>query len=425
MEPQLGKSAPTPPPAPDPTQVAQAQTTSNLQTAQAQSTLNNTNIQSPYGSVTYSQPGGPNSQWTQTTTLSPAEQAIFNGETSAAAGAVGTASQQIGRVDQALGQSLQAPTLQTSANVGDLATGYSPGGSIAYGFNPGGAIQPQVASTYSPFSSLGGLYGLGGAGSAPTSPTPGQPNAGGNASVNPTMAAVASNPVLGTQLATYAQAAQMLNPQWQQAGEQEQAQLTAQGLNPNDAAYQNAMQIFGNQENNAYNQAMYGAINAGDTEQNTLFGQNLGAGQFANAAQQQGYNENLGQAQFANTAQAQANSQNAQAAAFQNAALGQNWQEQYQNAQLANQAAQQQFQDQAYAQELPINEFNSLMSSGQVSAPSSSPAQTAVAPTNVLGAYQMQQNTLQNDYNDEVQNNASGLGGLFNLGSAAMSTFGL
>jgi hypothetical protein len=64
------------------------------------------------------------------------------------------------------------------------------------------------------------------------------------------------------------------------------------------------------------------------------------------------------------------------------------------------------------------------MSSGQVQAPSSTPAQTSIAPTNVLGAYQLQQNAEQANYQAQLQNYNSGLGGLFNLGSAALSAAG-
>ncbi len=270
-------------------------------------------------------------------------------------------------------------------------------------------------------------------------------------------AAIASNPVASTQLATYAQARQMLDPQWQQAQEHQQAQLVAQGLNPNDAAYQNSQQLFGQQQNEAYNSALFGAINAGDQEQNTLFGQNLGSAQYAlgaqnqnynqlmgqaqlgNSAQLQNYNEQLGRAdlynsangqlfgqnlaagQFANSAQGQQNAQNAAAAGFYNTAQNQDFQQQLANAQLHNSAAQQGFQNQAYAQQLPINEFNSLMSASQVGMPPSGPAQnTTVAPANALGAYSLQQNALQNTYDAQMQNYQSGLGGLFSLGSAAL-----
>ena len=288
-------------------------------------------------------------------------------------------------------------------------------------------------------------------------------------------AAIASNPVASTQLATYAQARQMLDPQWQQAAEQQRAQLVAQGLNPNDAAYQNSQQLFGNQQNQAYNSALFGAINAGDQEQNTLYGQNLASGQFANSAQNQNYNQQMGQAglynaaqgqafgqnlaagqfgnaaqgqvnsqnaaqaqfgnaaqlqgnqesaqqaQFYDTAQGQANAQNAAAAGFQNTAQSQGFNQGLANAQLSNQAAQQQFQNQAYAQNLPINEFNSLMSSSQVGMPPSGPVQnTQVATPNTLGAYQLNSDAQQATYQSQMQNYQSGMGGLFNLGSAAI-----
>ena len=44
---------------------------------------------------------------------------------------------------------------------------------------------------------------------------------------------------------------------------------------------------------------------------------------------------------------------------------------------------------------------------------------------NALGAYALQQNALQSDYAQQMQNSQSGLTGLFNLGSAALKTFGL
>lgn len=74
----MGKSAPSVPSTPSATETAAAQTTSNLATAQAQSVLNNTNQYTPYGSITYSQPGGDNTQWTATQTLSPQEQNLQN-----------------------------------------------------------------------------------------------------------------------------------------------------------------------------------------------------------------------------------------------------------------------------------------------------------------------------------------------------------
>ena len=61
------------------------------------------------------------------------------------------------------------------------------------------------------------------------------------------------------------------------------------------------------------------------------------------------------------------------------------------------------------------------MGSTQVGMPQSAPAQnTQVQPVNTLGAYQLQQQALQDNYAEQLKNNQSGLTGLFNLGSAAL-----
>jgi hypothetical protein len=351
----LGKPAPTPPTPVDPTAVAGAQTTSNLATAQAQAALNNTNQSTPYGSVAYTQPGGPDTAFTETTTLSPQEQAIFNASTANQAGALNLATGDLGNVASALATPVNAPGLQGS---------YSAGGPVATGYGTGGAIQGQI----------------------------------GTQDVNQS--------VQSAEQANFAQQMQLMQPQMQQAQESNQAQLVAQGLNPNDAAYGNEMTQFNNGQAVQYDQAADNAVAAGNAEQNTLFGQQATQGQFANAAQSQANTQNQAQAGFQNTAQAQTNSENAAAMA------------------AANQAANQSFQNQVTAQQLPINEFTALESNSQVQAPSSTPAQTAVAPTDVLGAYSLQAQQQQAQYAAQQAQYNSGLSGLFSLGSAALTGAG-
>lgn len=78
------KSAPKPPTPIDPTKVAGAQTTSNIDTAIAQSGLNQTGQNNPFGSTSYSQTGTtmvdghavPN--YTQNTTISPGLQSLLD-----------------------------------------------------------------------------------------------------------------------------------------------------------------------------------------------------------------------------------------------------------------------------------------------------------------------------------------------------------
>ena len=322
------KDAPTPPTPVDPVAVANAQTKSNIATSQYQSQLNNTNVNGPYGTIGYTQ--DPTShQWTQTTQLIPAEQAIFNQTTANQNKAVGIAGNQLTNVQNALNTPI-APTGPLADHVGT------------------GQIQQQIGP--SDFNQA----------------------------------------VKSAQDAAYNQATSRLDPQWAQNTEHQNAQLVAQGLNPNDAAYQNSQQLFNQSKNDAYNQANYSAVNAGNAEQNLLFGQQAAQGQFANQAQQQGATQG------------------------------------FQNADLYNQANQQQFTNSAYAQAAPINEFNSLMSSGQVQPPQSANGNTPVAPTDVTGAYALNAQQQQANYQSQLANYQSGLGGLFGLGSAAITgAFGL
>jgi hypothetical protein len=75
------------PAAPNPQQVAQQQTQSNVETGIANATLGNTNQITPYGSLTYSATGGQmvGNNWvpsyTATQTLSPEQQQIYNKST--------------------------------------------------------------------------------------------------------------------------------------------------------------------------------------------------------------------------------------------------------------------------------------------------------------------------------------------------------
>jgi len=300
----MGKSAPSPPPAPDPAAIAAAQESADAKTAQLQSVLNNGNSYGPFGSVVNKQ-AGPGGQWTQTTTLSPAEQAIFNAGTAAQAGALGLANTQLGRIGQTLGTGVTAPAMAGSVSAGSPQFAIAPAGPITAGFNPGLGVQGQVAQAPAELTlvsvapiDVGAGSNLPGAAPLATSYNAGGPIQSAlsaapplQTGVNP--AALGDPAVQNAINAQYGQATSRLDPQWAQASEQQQAQLTAQGLNPNDAAWRNSMTLFNNAKNDAYNQALSSAIGAGDQEQNTLYGQALGAGQFANAAQGQQFGQQL------------------------------------------------------------------------------------------------------------------------------------
>lgn len=64
----------------------------------------------------------------------------------------------------------------------------------------------------------------------------------------------------------------------------------------------------------------------------------------------------------------------------------------------------------------PLNEASALLSGSQVAQPQfTNVPQTQVQPTNVLGAYDLQQQALQNAYNAQMANYGSALGGIGSL----------
>lgn len=104
-------SKPRPPAAPDPVQLASAQGAANTATAREQQRLNMISTTGPSGSVNYvadpSAPGG----YRQVTSLSPGEQSNYDAQTGVYGSALNTAQQQIGRVNEALGQGLNTQGL--------------------------------------------------------------------------------------------------------------------------------------------------------------------------------------------------------------------------------------------------------------------------------------------------------------------------
>lgn len=199
-----------------------------------------------------------------------------------------------------------------------------------------------------------------------------------------------SNLTNQAQNAVYNQAASRLDPQWQNAQHDLDSKLANQGVVQGSEAYQRAQDEFSRQKNDAYNQANYSAVGAGNALQNQLFGQSLAArGQATGEAAQQGA--------FANDAQAQ---QYAQA---------------LQNANFGNQARAQGLTEQTQLQMLPLNELNALRSQSQVQMPTFSQVpQSQVQPTNVSG-------NVWNAYNANVANSNNFMNGLFGVAGSVLS----
>ena len=158
-----------------------------------------------------------------------------------------------------------------------------------------------------------------------------------------------------------------LEPSLQRNRVSTETQLVNQGLRPGTEAYDNAIKVLGQQENDARTQAVL---------------QGIGLDTGANA---QGFNQALQSGQFGNTAQQQA---------------------------LA-QAIQQ--------RQLPINEISALMSGSQIANPQFGAYQGAnVAPAPIANATAQQGAYNQNLYNQQVASANSGMGGLFSLGAAGL-----
>jgi hypothetical protein len=151
-----------------------------------------------------------------------------------------------------------------------------------------------------------------------------------------------------------------------------ETQLINQGLRPGTEAYNNAINLLGQQENDARTQAV-------------TQGLNLDIG--ANA---QGYNQALQSGQFANTAQQQA---------------------------LA-QAIQQ--------RQMPLNEINALTSSSQIENPQfGAYAGSNVAPPPIAQATAQQGQFDQNTYNQQVASQNANTAGLYSLGGAGIIGVGM
>ena len=289
----MGKSAPSPPPAPDYVGAAKQQGIENVETARVQARLNNPNTYTPYGTQLVSYDGD---QATIRQTLTPQAQ----------------------------------KTLEEQQNT-----------------------QYQLAS-------------LGGKGANLASNVLDKPFAFGGPAVQTSLdlSNIAKMPV---NAGTTAQEAIMsrLEPSLAKQRTSTETQLINQGLRPGTEAYDNAIQLLGQQENDARTQAALQGINVD-------MGANL-----------QGYNQALTGAQFGNTAQQQALAQAIQ------------------------------------GRQMPLNEITALMSGSQIQNPqfqAYSGSNIAAAP--IFGATQAQAQNAQNTYNQQVAAQNANTAGLYGLGGA-------
>jgi len=151
-----------------------------------------------------------------------------------------------------------------------------------------------------------------------------------------------------------------------------ETQLINQGLRPGSEAYDNAIKLLGQQENDARTQAALTGINL-DTSANA-----------------QGFNQALQGGQFGNIAQQQALAQAIQ------------------------------------GRQMPINEIAALMSGSQIQNPTFSPYQGAnIQPTPIANATAQEGQFAQNTYNQQMASANAQNAGMYSLGGAGIIGYGL
>ena len=384
----MGK--PDTPAPPNPIQTAQAQTSTNVQTAVANAFLNNMNQVTPYGALDYTQTGSytwtdPSTsqtytipRFTSTQTLTPQGQAIENQKEATQLNLAGMANAQSGKIANLLGSTMDlsgAPDPGSAAgltNIPSAATSYGSGGPIQNQLGPTGAIR---ASTYGPndFS----------------------------ADRDQIQNALMSR----------------MQPQLDVQKNKLQQQLADQGIRYGSQAYNDAMLTFNQQQNDAWMSSVTQSANA----QQQMINEAAQQAAFQNQAQQQEYEQNLGRAGFANQAQAQQYQQNAAAASFNNAGLAQQMTQQ-QAAFNASQAARNQYMQEQYAQRnQPINEITSLLSGSQVQQPNFiTQAGNQIPTTDIANLINQNFNQQMQNYQTQSQSYNTLVGGILGLGAGAL-----
>jgi hypothetical protein len=434
-----GKSSP--PPAPNPVDTARASTSTNVATSIANAMLNNTNQNTPEGSLRYDQSGNYNwhdpytnldvsiPTFTATQTRSPQAQAIEDQNQAAKMNLAGMANVQSSRLSKLLGNEMNLSGAPASGDPNQI-TGIQ---KAATTFADAGQQQSSLGDYGRQQSSFGNVpgatFGFGDAGDITKSYGPQDDFSSDRQRVedslmsrmNPQLARERSN--IETRLAdqgirygsqAYASAMDDYNRQATdtrfgaiaQAGGEQQRMMD---MAAQRAGFQNAAQ---QQE---YNQqqgrgAFYNAA------QQQTFGQEQARGQFANEAQQRQYEQTLGAGQFANQAQRDTFQQAAARGEFQNAGLAQQV-AQGQAGFNAQNMARNQWMNEQYAQRnQPINEISSLLSGSQINNPNFvNTPNNQIPTTDVAGLINTRFSQDMDIYKQESTNQNALMGGIMGM----------
>lgn len=403
------------PPAPDYAAAAQQTAAGNLATARIGQYGNMVNQYTPQGSVTYTpktvgyigtsgnqispeeywswgadarQGYSPLEQWTQTVTMSPEQQAAYKEDAAMNSRLRGVANQGIDYVQSALNKPLAAPdnamrSVEMSNFRKDIANRelqnkIADAGQLQRSVDDPELVQQQVTD------------------------------------------------------ALYKNQTQYLDPQFNQTQSKLENQLANQGITRGSEAWNNAMDNFGRQKQQAYESARQSSIGQGVNAGNTMFQNKLAGGQFVNQAQGQQFGQNQAQLQAYNDAQQGMFGQDLSRANLWNSAESQLFDQRLANAQLNNAAIQQDFANQQTLRQEPINILNAVRTGSQLQSAQqpqvgvSQPGQLAtVSGPDYLSAATAQGQYNQGLYNANQAANGNMMSGLFGLGSAGIGAYGL
>lgn len=400
----MGK--PKAPKAPDYAAAAQAQGEANVNSAIATNYLNQANQIGPDGSLvyTYSQPGSGLGyttkdgqyipQVTATTTLSPAQQKLYNQNITMSTGLNDLGIKGLGYVGDAVKNPLKADQfghLTQNVDRGDMV------------MDPGqmGTLQGGLAT--SPYQSS---YDFSNAGAMPKA----EDFAGIRDQI--TNAMIERNQPQMDRARSMAET-QLYNQGLFKGGEAEQAAQDQLGRNEND--FRLAAMLQGDQaQQNAFENAM-GIRQQGideATAQGNIYNQ-AASGDFTQALQAGQFGNQALQDQFAAALQG---------AQFQNAAQGQDFSQGLASGQFTNQAIQQAIQQADYFRNQPLNMLNSLRTGNQANIPQfgNVTAGASIAAAPIYQATADQYSAAMNAYNAKMQGFGSITGGLASLGGAAI-----
>lgn len=457
----MGKSRPQAPAPPDPNQVAAAQTQANRDAALANQSLNMIGQNTPDWSLSYEQTGvDPNTglpQYTANQQLSESGQQLWDANRGLQLGMMGLANNQIGQIGQTLGQPADASNLPGWAD--RSGTGPQFGASLdAPQFQTTGVTAPQFQTDGVSAPQFGGDL------TAPEYQTGGV-NAPG---LSTSYVDDFSQDRQRVEDALF----ERMTPSLQQDQSRLENQLMQQGLTPGSAAWDRSMQ------NHAMgvNDARTSAILAAGQEQSRMAGLSRDQAMFGNQAAQQGFqnefglqdysnqmgrqgfadqqaiqgrSDQLAQQQFGNqfalqdygnqmgqqgfqnqfalqdygNQMAQQGFGNQQAIQGREDALGQQgWQNQQQAAAGQDQQRQQALAEMLALRNQPINELGAMMGMGQLQGPNyAQTPQTNMPTTDVAGIQNNHFNQQQQNYQQQMQQRNQMWGGLFGLGSAAIT----